>query len=103
MKKLIFLLLFVGFFSSADEYCSVDLSKENFREFIKTNCVKDDIINATMNNESFPKQVGELYVFAGFYCRFDREIIFKVLNQQAAILACVLNSNLPRSVRGILE
>tara|TARA_X000000950_G_scaffold263898_1_gene336623 strand:+ start:102 stop:410 length:309 start_codon:yes stop_codon:yes gene_type:complete len=101
MKKLIFLLLFVGFFSSADEYCVVELSKENFREFIKTNCVKDDIIKAGYDGGSLETEVAELHVFAGFYCRFDREIIFKVVNQDA-ILTCVLNSDLPRSIRGIL-
>ena len=96
------MLLFVGFFSSADEYCSVELSKENFREFIATNCVKDDIIRAALNGGSLEAEVAELHVFAGFYCRFDREIIFKVINQDA-ILSCVLNSNLPRSIRGILR
>ena len=100
MKKLIFLLLFVGFFSDASYECTVDFNKYNWRDLILEKCAKDDtVITISQSGESFGSRVSKLVVFAQSYCRYDREIIFIPVGRDAAF-SCVLNSTIPRRNRG---
>ncbi len=100
MKKLIFLLLFVGFFSNASGTCTVDFNKYNWSDLIIEECGKDYIvITISQSGESFGSRVSKLVIFARYYCRYDREIIFIPIGRDAAF-SCVLNSTMPRRKRG---
>jgi hypothetical protein len=100
MKKLIFLLLFVGFFSSADEVCKIYISDYNeaFAE-IKKKCQKGDILTAESNVSNEFAQMRYLQTLIEHFCNFDKEIIFKGIPNQWNLM-CVLNSTEPRRFRG---
>jgi hypothetical protein len=101
MKKLIFLLLFVGFFSDASGKCTVYLDSDSIWEFIRENCVKDDILDVTskgVGELSIETRLLELNIFAVSFCRYDREIIISPLVNFAK-LSCVLNSTESRKRR----
>ena len=99
MKKLILMLLFVGFFSSADEICKIYISDYNeaFAE-IKKKCEKGDILTAESNVSNEFGQISYLQTLIEHFCNFDKEIIFKGIPNQWNLI-CVLNSTEPRKIR----
>ena len=101
MKKLIFLLLFVGFFSDASFVCTLKIVDRDWYEtemHIKENCNKGDILVVTSDADNITFQEQDLLIFLGRSCRFDREIISRKIGKNE-ILFCELNDNLGRRSR----
>ncbi len=121
MKKLILLLLFVGFFSEAEDgrsVCRIFWTEEVEKEVIELiigKCKKGDILSMESRG-MVPESDAEMIrgKFLSKFCRFDREIIIRdelgfreikrfdeVIRPEITFytLRCVLNSNEPRPVR----
>ena len=105
MKKLILMLLFVGFFSKAEPICALKfdaLESPVAEEGIQVNCKKNDILSVISTSDSLALQSLELKMFLQRFCRFDREIIFRQSGKapkQEEMLICTLNDTLPRIYR----
>lgn len=100
MKRLVFLLLFVGFFSNASYSCTIDIrhNKSVYEAVahIRDKCKKDDILFV----HDFTGI--QLRSFLKDYCRFDREIIFRQKDndpKKYGFLSCVLWDNKSRRYR----
>ena len=101
MKKLILMLLFIGFFSDASFVCTVTIVDRDWYDtemHIKENCKKGDILSVTSDSDNILFQEQDLLIFLGRFCRFDREIISRKLGVME-ILFCELNDNLKRRSR----
>ena len=100
MKRLVFLLLFVGFFSKAESICDVyvEISSYDADVYIRENCKKNDILSVRSIADNLIAQRMMLLAVVETHCRFDREIIFKLFGE-TYFLVCVLNSTEPRPDR----
>jgi hypothetical protein len=105
MKKLTLMLLFIGFFSKAEQICRVFVvptESYDAEVYIRENCIKNDILSVISTSDSLALQSLELKMFLQRFCRFDREIIFRQSGKapkQEEMLICTLNDTLPRIYR----
>ena len=90
MKKLIFLLLFIGFFSSADDICELYVYNEQGAIFdIMNKCKRGDILSAETLILKKAAQRQVLLELIAPFCRFDKEIIFQEVADQHKLI-CVI-------------